>query len=311
MSNFDSGAIYFIASTLFSVMFFFLGIYYSKKLLNKIEISFILNEWLPIITTAKDTQFLELVNYDPPQNTNVYYLKAVVGNTGNIDIEKSTIHKALKVKFPKDFVIVKEKHYSNYEVDSDLKVDDNSFILNWNLLKPTETIYVELIIETKQKFTQPELEEQIDISHRIVNISKIKIFSIYPSSLSYYTSSYKTANYFLLIVTILMLMWEYLIYRSQQREISYNYPTKNLKFGTVQGFSRVNDSLVSFDSDNEQYTLLIRDVPKYFITIKETAMFSPYFWPFIVPFVMFLLLLFVRYDTKKKLKRAQIIEQKA
>jgi len=92
-----------------------------------------------------------LVNYDPPQNTNVYYLKAVVGNTGNIDIEKSTIHKSLKVKFPDDFVIVKEKHYSNYEVDSDLKVEDNSFILDWNLLKPTEIVYVELIIENQTK----------------------------------------------------------------------------------------------------------------------------------------------------------------
>jgi len=40
-------------------------------------------------------------------------------------------------------------------------------------------------------------------------------------------------------------------------------------------------------------------------------MLSPYFWPFIVLFVMFLLLFFIRYDTKKKLKRAQIIVQKA
>lgn len=307
MLNFDSNTFYFIASTLFAVLFFFLGVYYNKKLLNRMELSFVLNEWLPIITTVKDIQFLQLINYVPPQNTNVYYLKAAIANTGNIDIDNLNIHKAMNIRFPDGYTIVREAHYSNNDLEIDSNYKKNEINATWNLFKPTEIIYFELILETNEIVTQTELEKKIKINHRISNLKKIKIFSVYPHSLKEYDKMIKTSNFLLIGTVVTLVLWVYLIFINKARVASgIKIPLKRLKIESAETFYRINDSMVKFTSDSHNYIVKLKDISKVFI-VKPDNHNSQYLGALFAMGFLFVLILLSNLYYRKSRKRALII----
>lgn len=303
----DSNALYFIAGTLLTILLFVVGIYYNKKLINRIEASFVLSEWLPIITTTKDIQFLQLVNYKPPQDTNVYYLKAALANSGNLDIDQSIIQQGISIEFPDDFLIVKSEVYSFDETEVNSTVDRNLLTIDWKLLKPSEKNYVELILESKDIWKQNDLEKKLVIKHRIVNLSKVKVFSIYGRDLKSFNEKIRTSNWLMLGCFFMALLWSYFIYEAKHRDITTFYPGKNFETYSADNFHRINDSVVVFSVENREYAIKTNEISKYFkIDQNSSNSFQPYLIVFAVTGIMFCMLLFINLHERRARKRAMI-----
>lgn len=303
----DSNALYFITGSLLTILLFVVGIYYNKKLINRIEASFVLSEWLPIITTAKDIQFLQLVNYKPPQDTNVYYLKAALANSGNLDIDQSIIQQGISIEFPDDFLIVKSEVYSFDQTEVNSTVNGNILKIDWKLLKPSEKNYIELILESKELWKQNDLERKLIIKHRIVNLSKVKIFSIYGRDLKPLNEKIRTTNWMMFGCVFLALLWSYFIYEGQHRDITTFYPNKNFETYSADSFQRINDSIVVFSVENKKYAIKTTELSKYFkIAHKSPESFEPYVGAVVVSGIMFSLMLFINLYERRSRKRAMI-----
>src|SRR5690606_11008040 len=125
----------------------YIGIWYSRKDKRKTEISLIDQSWLSIINTFQDNfEILKLQNYTLPINTNLYYFEGIIINTGNVDIDRTTIYKPLMLQLPEEFKIKELRTDTSKLAALNVIIlkNDNSITFQWDLLKPLEHFNFEI-----------------------------------------------------------------------------------------------------------------------------------------------------------------------
>lgn len=168
--------IYFLIGIVISVILAYWGIWHSNKNRTVTQLSIVDQIWMNLLSTFEDNfKTLKIENYQLPINTNLYYYKGTIINTGNTDIDKLKVYKPFKISLPQNFKIVEFKVQKKYvnEIGLSKQKLENDIIFEWELLKPLESFSFELILECSKAHNKLEFQKEIKLSHRISDLKKI------------------------------------------------------------------------------------------------------------------------------------------
>ena len=172
--------IYFISGLIISIILTYWGIWHSNLSKSNVELTLIHQDTIPLFNTHEEKyKVLNLGNYKPPFNTNQYYYRGTVMNTGGNDIYKNNIVKPLIISFEDDFKVLE---FSIINSDSDIQLTfeqlEKSVILKWDLIKPLEKFSFQIILESQINHELYTLKSKIKADARIADLKKINTITI-------------------------------------------------------------------------------------------------------------------------------------
>lgn len=171
-----------ILGLLVTIFLGYLGLKYTLKYRKKTEIIFLKNTSISLFKTiVKNLDDIE-INYQGKKiNENLILFKGTFFNNGNIDIEKSIIHKPLEIELPKNYTWVMHKLIDSsdgLEINSNLI--DNRLVFQWDLLKEGEYFTFDSLVEYQTEKDDldksdvgKKLLKNIKINHRITDLKNV------------------------------------------------------------------------------------------------------------------------------------------
>ncbi len=149
------------------------------KYRNRRQLTYVDQGCLPLFESiVKSLDGIEILYNKKPIDPNLYFLRGSLANTGNVDIDKSSIYEPLCINLPPPYRWLKAtvtKSSPGVNVHSEIR-HDSTLEFKWDLLKSNEALSFNALIkgcsgkdgnETK---TIPEL---ISFSHRITDLPRI------------------------------------------------------------------------------------------------------------------------------------------
>lgn len=224
-----------IISLIMSGLFGIYKIFNSSKNRLYAEIRLIERNWIPLITTNFNELNQTNIEHKLPFDSNQYYYRGTIINSGTLDVYKALILKPVKLEFEKEVKILSFKFLEKQnDIELNFELQENKVDINWDLLKPLEKFSFELIIESKHNLKIYEFNQILKINCRIAGIEKIEktsSWSLKNSKKQFLTESIPT--YFFLL--IMYGIFSFLIYSGIKSYynpdpiISYNVVSKNIK----------------------------------------------------------------------------------
>lgn len=265
----------FFAGVIVNIIFYYLGLWDNKKNKTKTDLLLNIEEFVPILSTGREIQFLDLKDYNATLNNNVYYLIASLVNIGDNDIPAINIYKNFSISFPIEYKVSKVSAYVTTEgIDPVTELRSNEIQLSWKLLKRAEKIKLEIIIETLDSSSLDDIKKIIEpnINHRIENVQKIKINSINTQDKERLQSRKPYLNFVMLILIGMICFISY-------RTFSYNSSIKPIikielsrnNEGIVSDLKYYNDSVASYQLNKQMYFVKYEEIPRLFeiVTTKQ------------------------------------------
>jgi hypothetical protein len=172
-----------IIGLIVSIILGYLRLRHISKHRNKTEIILLKNASISLFRTiVKNLDDIE-INYKGNKiNENLILFKATFFNSGNIDIERSIIHKPLEIELPKNYTWISHKLIDLSEgLQVKANISENKLIFEWDLLKEGEYFTFDSLIECKsdqgdQNKTSDvakKLLRDLKINHRITNLKQV------------------------------------------------------------------------------------------------------------------------------------------
>jgi hypothetical protein len=173
-----------ILGVISTIVIGYIGVRYTLKYRKKTDIIFLKNTCASLFKAiVKNIDEIE-INFQGKQiDENLILFKGTFFNNGNVDVDKSIIHKPLEIELPSDF------HWKTYKVinasrglDVELSVNDNKLIFEWDLFKEGEYITFDCLIEYKnandaEKDTNRDVSrvllQDMKFNHRITNLKSV------------------------------------------------------------------------------------------------------------------------------------------
>lgn len=171
-----------IVGLLVTIFLGYLGLKYTLKYRKKTEIIFLKNTSISLFKTiVKNLDDIE-INYQGKKiNENLILFKGTFFNNGNIDIEKSIVHKPLEIELPKNYNWVMHKLIDSSEgLEINSILADNKLVFNWDLLKEGEYFTFDSLVEYQTEKDEldnsdigKKLLKNIKINHRITDLKNV------------------------------------------------------------------------------------------------------------------------------------------
>lgn len=209
-----------IISIVATILIGIAGIYYAFRLKNQPRLTFIRQEILPLFKSiVKNLDEIEIKFKNSPISPSLILLKASIVNTGNIDLDKSFIHKPLKISLPKDTKIIQVKisDFSEGVNPTVVNTSNNETEFIWELLKKNEFFTFDILFEKNDSTENNKIddyesirkiEKEISFNHRITNLSSVSketLFSVQKS---------KQTKRFIPILTVYIVLSAILLFIS-------------------------------------------------------------------------------------------------
>lgn len=138
-------------------------------------------------------------------NKNLVYFEIIITNRRSYDIRNDDSASPLTLSLPKGskWIDVQVKS-CNMGVSPGISFKDNdSFNINWNLLRKGEFILLAGLIETSSIFSDEKLLDVVSVSHRIPNLSPIKKVSVGDND--YYKKMTRACWVYFAVMSLLLL----------------------------------------------------------------------------------------------------------
>lgn len=172
----------------------YMGLKYTLKYRKKTEIIFLKNTSLSLFKTiVKNLDDIE-INYQGKKiNENLVLFKGTFFNNGNIDIEKSIIHKPLEIELPGNYTWVMHKLIGTSDgLEINSRLNENKLIFEWDLLKEGEFFTFDSLVEYKTEKDEidradigQKLLKHIKINHRITDLKNVNKENSIPRPMSF------------------------------------------------------------------------------------------------------------------------------
>ena len=160
----------------------FLGLKYTLKYRKKTEIIFLKHTSISLFKTiVKNLEDIEINFQGKKIDENLILFKGTFFNNGNIDIEKSIIHKPLEIELPQNYTWVMNKLIDSSDgLEVNTTIRNNKLIFEWDLLKEGEYFTFDSLVEYKSDNDAIDISDigkkllkDIKISHRITDLKNI------------------------------------------------------------------------------------------------------------------------------------------
>lgn len=161
----------------------YLGVRYTLKYRKKTDIIFLKNSSISLFKSIiKNLDDIEITFKGKKIDENLIVFKGTFFNNGNVDIDKSIIHKPLEIELPENYYWVNQKIIGCSEgLDVKLTQTDTKITFNWDLFKEGEYITFDSLVEFKSNSEKEAENTEISkgllkgiiFNHRITNLKKI------------------------------------------------------------------------------------------------------------------------------------------
>jgi hypothetical protein len=126
---------------------------------------------------ANNFKEIKLLHNNSPIKKNIIYIKGVLLNNGDIDINGQLTEKDISAQLPENckWLDIKATEFSEGLSANIIIGDDNKAIFKFDLFRKSEFIQFEGLIEAKEdEISADNIESEIVFSHRIENTGKIE-----------------------------------------------------------------------------------------------------------------------------------------
>jgi len=160
------------------------GIYVTIKYRHSVRVSFVLRKSIALFDTiVKNITDLSVLYKGSPVTQNLILIEGALANTGNKDILPTMIERPICLNLPKDYKWLTAKIIStSNNVEADLNISDPTLTVNSGLFKINEHIHFQALLQVPHEINVVNIENKMDkiinISHRIADMSKIKILKL-------------------------------------------------------------------------------------------------------------------------------------
>jgi len=172
-----------ILSVIATIIFGYFGIRYTLKYRKRTEIIFLKNSSISLFkTVVKNLDDIEIKFQGKRIDENLILFKGTFFNNGNVDIDKSIVHKPLEIELPADYSWIRHKLIDSSDgLIINSTINENKLIFDWDLLKEGEFFTFDSLVEYKNisetdaselDFTK-RLIKNMKINHRITNLRKV------------------------------------------------------------------------------------------------------------------------------------------
>lgn len=172
-----------IIGVITTIVIGYLGVKYTLKYRKKTNIIFLKNSCISLFKTiVRNLDDLEINFQGKKIDENLIIFRGTFFNNGNVDIDKSIIHKPLEIELPDNYSWVRHKIISASEgLNVELTLNGNKLIFDWDLFKEGEYITFDSLVEYKSNTDEEEpyfdistgLLKKIIFNHRITNLKHV------------------------------------------------------------------------------------------------------------------------------------------
>jgi len=174
-----------IIGVIVSLVIGIVGVYYTLRQQKTIQLTFLKNTCISLFKAiVKNLDDIEIKYQGNKIGENLILFKGTIFNNGNIDIDKSIVHKPLTLDLPEHYSWVKYKIIDSSEgLEIQVNKVDNSLEFDWGLLKEGEFFTFDSLVEYQSKKGEQDKDEidlrrdlldKITFHHRITNLKCIK-----------------------------------------------------------------------------------------------------------------------------------------
>lgn len=173
----DQGVLWGLYGILATIIVGWIGVKlsYNSKKISKVNLLF-LDAYSLINSIVDQLPNLEIKYKEKKVTRNIIVFRYALINQGNVDIGKNQIFKQLTVTTPKEFKILElsiEK--SSHQVNAALikSQDNQSFIVDWDLLKPNEYIKIICLLDYEVENPKISLDSKTSIAKHFLSQMKL------------------------------------------------------------------------------------------------------------------------------------------
>ena len=174
-----------ILGVILTIVIGIVGVHYTLKQQKTIQLTFLKNTCISLFKAiVKNLDDIEIKYQGNKIGENLILFKGTIYNNGNIDIDKSIVHKPLTLELPEHYSWIKYKIIDSSDgLDIQVNKDNNNLIFDWGLLKEGEFFTFDSLIEYQSDKNlenkdevdlRKDLLDNITFSHRITNLKNIK-----------------------------------------------------------------------------------------------------------------------------------------
>lgn len=169
-----------IAGILFTMLLGVFGIRLTIKLREKVGLTFLQRDCFSVFNTlTRNLRHVEIKYKNHPISENLVYLKGTLLNSGNVDLDKSNIHKPISFNLPENFSFLETNIIntsSDFRIETTIK--PNSIIFEWDLLITNEYFTFSCLMECSNRSDSISTPSKLfpgcfNIKSRIKNLSKV------------------------------------------------------------------------------------------------------------------------------------------
>jgi hypothetical protein len=212
-------------------------------------------------TIVKNLDEIEIYFQKKKINENIVLFKGTFFNGGNVDIEKTIVHKPLEIELPLNYTWVK---YKIIDASDGLEIKTsligNKLVFEWDLFKEGEFFTFDSLIEyeasqdnSNSSDVGRSLVKKININHRITDLKKINTGYAIPRPVPFGGLILFSLILLSIVITSFYFSFGQLIFPSYEVFNEYNLETGK-QFAKIQAKSE--NSVVLLDKDNNIVTTL-------------------------------------------------------
>lgn len=302
----DSSLLYFILSTVISLIagFGFYRLTIKDKV--KTEITFVENSIFPLFKSlAKNLDDLDITYKGKRIEDDLIRVKCTFLNTGNNDIDRQDVHSPVSILLPTNFQWKNALILSESEgINSNLKYNEKKLEIDWDIFKAGEYITFDSIVEYKLEEGSEDdsdkisdfssyLPDNLQFEHRITNLKNVNLEYV-PKKFSI-RSNFQ--NYVLFILfAIIQLSHLYTIFVAPKFDVYYEINTgKMVEFFKVECENPNN--IILTKENGEELSINIQDFESFSITNEILLLEdkTPVF-VMIMPFIILLVCILMLYS---------------
>lgn len=246
----------------------YLGIKYTYKHKTITNLLFFENGCVSLFNSVmKDVEDVEIKYKGKKIDENLLLYKGTFFNSGNTDIDKTAIHKPIRLTLPDNFEWKKIKIIEqSHEININLNYDESEAIFEWDILKENEYFTFDSLIEYKPAQVQPSdqpvtditnyLTKSIKIAHRITNLKSVERGDMPSKPVSW-------SNFIFLCLAV-CLIFAFSFFKSAGQ---YIFPEYDISYEVETDTTRIYSSIKSFDDKNiefvdENNNIVLKEISK-------------------------------------------------
>ncbi|CAN5375126.1 hypothetical protein BH09BAC1_BH09BAC1_23700 [soil metagenome] len=281
---------FFILSSILAILTTAWGIRKGRSLSKGGELTFFQRNYFPLFkNNIREIEGLSISLDGNVINENLFLIKFSIANTGTIDFDQSSIHKPLEIILDKKYHWKKANITNEDKYETHIKITENILTIEWSLLKVSELINFNAVIENIEPLEDKESAiEKIKFRHRITHLKDVlKMEVTPPQGLSNkYPYLIPTLTGIFSIVFGVMSIYSYL--NKKDGTITNTY--------FIEGKSHITYTDVTVSNNNIKLISELRDtiIPRSEIgTIKSNSTIKPITKMEFINFILSLMVVFV------------------